>query len=281
MESARAIIEALAREVRRDRITGLGAEVAFFVILSVFPALLVMALALGFLGSILGDAVAQQAQDSVITTLQRVLTSDAQGTIDAVRQLFTEKQTGLLTFSALAAVWSTGRGFAALIRALGQVYSVADRRSWLRRQATALVLSIGTVLTCAVMLATLVVGPLFGAGGSVAGAVGLGGIFATAWAWARVPLVLVVLLLWAATVLHVAPDHKTAWRTDAAGAGLATAWWIVASLGLHLGLALASGNQVFGALGGSLILLVWIYLLALGLLMGGELNAVLSERRRG
>jgi len=41
---------------------------------------------------------------------------------------------------------------------------------------------------------------------------------------------------------------------------------------------LASGNQVFGALGGSLILLVWIYLLTLGLLMGGELNAVLNER---
>lgn len=176
-------------------------------------------------------------------------------------------------------MWSTGRGFAALIRALGQVYGVADQRSWLRRQATALVLSVGTVLTCAVMLATLVVGPLLGAGGSVAGAVGLGGVFAAVWAWIRVPLLLVVLLLWAATVLHVAPDHKTAWRIDAAGAALATAWWIVASLGLHLGVALASGNQVFGALGGSLILLVWIYLLALGLLMGGELNAVLSERR--
>jgi len=79
-----------------------------------------------------------------------------------------------------------------------------------------------------------------------------------------------VLFLWAATVLHVAPDHATAWRTDAAGAALATAWWTVASLGLHLGLALASGNQVFGALGGSLILLVWIYLLALGLLMAAN-----------
>ena len=154
-ESARTLLEALAKEARRDRITGLGAEVAFFVILSVFSALLVMALALGFLGSILGQAVAQQAQDRVIATL---------------------------------------------------------------------VLSVGTILTCAVMLATLVVGPLLGAGGSVAGAVGLGGVFATAWVWVRVPLLLVVLLLWAATVLHVAPDHATAWRTDAIGAALATAW---------------------------------------------------------
>jgi len=47
-ESARALLEALAKEARRDRITGLGAEVAFFVILSVFPALLMMALALAF-----------------------------------------------------------------------------------------------------------------------------------------------------------------------------------------------------------------------------------------
>ncbi|MGI8776498.1 MAG: YihY/virulence factor BrkB family protein [Acidimicrobiales bacterium] len=270
---------ALVRRARADRITGLGAEVAFFVILSVFPALLVMALALGFLGSILGHTVAQEAQSRVLGALQRVLTSDAQGTIDAVRRLFTEKQTGLLTFSALAAVWSTGRGFAVLVRALGQVYGVADQRSWLRRQAMALGLALGTVLTGAIMLVTLVVGPLLGAGGSVAGAVGVGGAFATAWAWVRVPLLVIVAFLWAATVLHVAPNHQTSWRSDAVGAALTTAWWIVASLGLHLGLAVASTNQVFGVLGGSLILLVWIYLLGLGMLMGGELNAVLDRPR--
>lgn len=123
---AGALLAALVRKARADRITGLVAEVAFFVILSVFPALLVMALALGFLGSILGDTVAQEARSRVLGALQRVLTSDARGTVDAVGRLFTEKQTGLLTFSTLAAVWSTGRGFAALVRALGQVYGVAD-----------------------------------------------------------------------------------------------------------------------------------------------------------
>jgi len=202
-ESARTLLEALAKEARRDRITGLGAEVAFFVILSVFSALLVMALALGFLGSILGQAVAQQAQDRVIATL---------------------------------------------------------------------VLSVGTILTCAVMLATLVVGPLLGAGGSVAGAVGLGGVFATAWVWVRVPLLLVVLLLWAATVLHVArttrpPGVPTPSALRSPPRGESSRHWDCTS-----GWRWRRATQVLGALGGSLILLVWIYLLALGAPDGRRTN---------
>jgi len=52
--------------------------------------------------------VAQQAQDRMIGTLQRVLTSDARRTVDAVRRLFTESRPVCSRFSALAAVWSTG-----------------------------------------------------------------------------------------------------------------------------------------------------------------------------
>jgi membrane protein len=42
----------------------------------------------------------------------------------------------------------------------------------------------------------------------------------------------------------------------------------------------AEGNQVFGVLGGALSVLFWIYLLGIGLLLGGELNAILNGRYR-
>lgn len=55
--------------------------------------------------------------------------------------------------------------------------------------------------------------------------------------------------------------------------------WALASLGLRAYLAVAAGgNEVFGALGGALIVLLWLYLLGLGLLLGAELNAVLTHR---
>ncbi len=268
------------QESRRDRVTGLAAEVAFFVVLSVFPALLVMASALGFLDAIVGHQLAQEAQQRVIGVLQRVLTQNAGDTIAVVRRLFTDQRTGLLTFSALAGVWATARGFASIMRALNVAYDVVDDRTWLRRQSIAVALSLGTVVVSAVMLAMLVVGPLLGVGGSVAGAAGAGAVFATAWNWLRLPVVVAVLLAWSATVYHVGPRHRSRWRDGLPGAGFSAAWWSVTAVGFRYGVALLSGgNRVFGALGGPLILLGLIYVLDLGLLLGGELNAVVLSRR--
>ncbi len=190
----RRLVGELSRECSSDRVTGLAAEVAFFVVLSVFPALLVMASALGFLDSIIGNQLAQEAQQRVISFLQRVLTQNAGDTIAVVRRLFTDQRTGLLTFSVLAGVWATARGFASVMRALNIAYDVVEDRSWLRRQGIAVVLSLGTVIVSAVMLSMLVVGPLLGVGGSVAGAAGTRALFATAWHWLRVPVVLLVLV---------------------------------------------------------------------------------------
>ena len=56
--------------------------------------------------------------------------------------------------------------------------------------------------------------------------------------------------------------------------------WLAASAGFNLYLTIALGaSPVFGALGGGLILMTWLYLLCLGLLMGAELNAVRLARR--
>ncbi|MDQ6724748.1 MAG: YihY/virulence factor BrkB family protein [Actinomycetota bacterium] len=278
----RRLVGELSRECSSDRVTGLAAEVAFFVVLSVFPALLVMASALGFLDSIIGNQLAQEAQQRVISFLQRVLTQNAGDTIAVVRRLFTDQRTGLLTFSVLAGVWATARGFAAVMRALNIAYDVVEDRSWLRRQGIAVVLSLGTVIVSAVMLSMLVVGPLLGVGGSVAGAAGARALFATAWHWLRVPMVLLVLVAWSATVYHVGPRHAGRWRDDLPGAGLSALWWAVTALGFRYGVAvLAHGNRVFGALGGPLILLGLIYVLDLGLLVGGELNALVMRRRSG
>lgn len=270
----------LRAEAKTDRVTGLAAEVAFFVVLSVFPALLVLASALGFLGSILGDDLARDAQGEVLGFLEGVLTEDADGTVGAVRELFEREPAGLFTFGVLGATWATARGFAAVIRALNVAYDVGDGRTWARRQGIALLLSLVTVVVAAVVMAMVVVGPLLGAGSTVAGALGLGSAFATAWDWLRIPAVLLVLVAWATAVYTFGPDHRSSISESLPGAVLAAAWWLLASYGLRWGLSLSTGgNQVFGALGGALILLAWIYLLALGLLVGGELNATLMRHR--
>lgn len=270
---------ALVREWREDRVSGLAAEIAFFGILSLFPVLLAVAAALGSLDAIAGGDVAERAKEEVLGFLRDTLTDDAAGTIDAVEDIFAGSSPGVLTVGVAAAVWSASRGFTALIRALDVVYDLEEQRRYVPMRALSLALALGSVVVAALTLAMLVLGPLLGTGGEVADEFGLGSPFATWWDWARWPTAAIVLVAWAATVFHVAPNHHTPWRWDLPGALLSAAAWALASLGLRTYLTLAAGgNPVFGTLGGALIVLLWLYLLALGLLLGGELNALLAHR---
>ncbi len=259
-----------------DKVPDLAASVAFYAVLSLLPAFLTFASLLGVLDSVVGGDVAARVEDSVLEFLGTILTSEAEGTLDTTRDLFEESRPGLLTFSLLAAIWTVSRGFAALVRALDRVYDLDEKRSWVNIRGTALAIALGSILAAAIMLTLLVVGPLFGTGEDIAAEIGLGDQFVWLWDVARPPLAFVVLVLWAATIFHIAPDHHTPWRWDLPGALLTGVLWLAFSAGLRLYLELAQqGNAVFGALGGVLIVLLWFWLLSLAVLIGGELNQIL------
>ncbi len=272
----------LAQEWTDDRVPDQAATVAFYSILSLFPALLSLAAVLGALDSIVGAEVATRVETQVLDALRTVLTDDAGGTLDAIGSVFDETSPGLLTLSLLLAIWTVTRGFAALVRALDIAYDLDEHRSWLRTRATAFGLAVGSVAAAAVMLTLLVVGPLLGSGEDVADTLGLGGAFVFAWDALRLPVAFLVLVLWAATIFHVAPDHHTPWRADLPGAVVTTVLWIVFSGGLRVYLAVATaGNAVFGTLGGVLIVLLWLWLLSLAVLLGGEINQLLIDPDAG
>lgn len=274
------VVRMMAAEWADDRVPDNAASVAFYAVLSLLPAFLALAAMLGPLDSLVGGDLAQRVQEEILDFLGSVLTPEADSTVEAARDLFADDRPGLLTFSLLLAVWTVSRSFAALVRALDLVYDLDDRRSWFSIRATAVVIALGSLVAAALMLTAIVVGPLFGTGEQIASQVGLGDQFAFLWDVFRLPIAFVVLVLWAATIFHVGPDHHTPWRYDVPGAVLTGVLWLVFSGGLRVYLELAqTGNAVFGALGGALIVLLWFWLLSLAVLIGGELNQVLLDER--
>ncbi len=269
----------VARRWREHRGSGLAGEVAFFWILGLFPALIALAAVLGILEVVVGDSVARQAQDEVVTSLQRVLTEEASGIVEGVRTLFTEAKPAAASFGVVAALWAASRGFAAMIQALGDIYDVEERRGYLRVRLLAVGMAGASLLVVAVVLAMMVLGPLLGPGRDVARRLGFGPGFATLWDWLRWPAVVAVVIAWAATVYHLAPNRRTPWKAELPGAVLSAMVWAGVSVGLQVYLRLAANsNPVLGSLGGTLIVLLWLYLLAAGLLLGAELNAALARR---
>ncbi|GAC1327671.1 MAG: hypothetical protein NVSMB13_14160 [Mycobacteriales bacterium] len=265
-----------------DRVLGLAAETAFFGVLSLFPGLLMIAAALGSLDTLLGANLAASVEAQVLDFLHLVLTDQASGAVTTIQQLFERQQGGVLTFAFLLALITLSGAFAALVSSLNVVYGVPESRSWWFRRYLGIVLAAGTVLLGAVVLAIVVVGPLFGRGHRIARAIGLGDHDVIPyWGWLRWPVLLIVLVAWATTLCHVAPSRRTAWRRDLPGGALAAILWLIASYGFNVYLRLVvRGNPVFGALGGGLIVMSWLYLLSLSMVLGGEVNALLLRRRR-
>jgi membrane protein len=267
------------RKADRDRVLGLSAENAFMAVLTVFPSLLVVAAVLGQLGLLIGEGNAKQVENSVLDFLGRLLTDQADGAIETAHKLF---QTGgnILTLASALAVVSVAMAFAGIINTVTLAYDVHDHRGWWRRRALGLLVGLGSVLTGAVVVTLVVVGPLFGRGVDIVTGIGLGEEYEFLWSYARWPVAFLSLVLWATTMFHVCPDRQDRWRRGLPGGLLTAVFWLAASVGFNLYLeVVVRSSPVLGALGGGLILMTWFYLLCLGLLAGAELNAVLLARR--
>lgn len=271
---------AYGREVDRDRLLGLSAETAFFAVLSIFPGLLVVIGLLGLLDVLVGAQLAQEAQQRVVSGMSLVLSDEASEAVTAVDELFEERRGGLVTFASVSALVTLSGAFAIVVNALNLVHDANENRTWLRRRLLGLVLALGSLLLVVFALAVFVVGPLFGRGTQLADLIGLGAVFAFVWDLLRLPVMVLAGLLWVTALLRYAPAHRVPWRQALPGALLTGGLWLLATAGFRLYLEVVAGtNPVLGAFGGGAIVMVWVFLLSLGLLLGGELNAVLTERR--
>jgi membrane protein len=267
------------RKANRDRVLGLSAENAFMAVLTVFPTLLVVAAVLGQLAVVIGEHNAQRVEKAVIDFLNRLLTNQASGAIDTVKHLF-DVSGNTLTLALALAVVSVAMAFAGIINTVTIAYDVHDTRGWWKRRWLGLLVGLGSVITGAVVVTLVVVGPLFGRGVDIVTRIGISQQYDFLWSYLRWPVAFLSLIVWATTMFHLCPDRQDSWRSGLPGGLLTAVFWLAASVGFNVYLELVvRASPLLGALGGGLILMTWFYLLCLGLLVGAELNAVLLARR--
>ena len=260
---------------------GLSAEIAFFALLGLFPAVVVFAAALGSLDVVIGEGAAADTERWLLSQVHEIFGAD--NTLrPTIAQLFDRSNAGLITVGVVLTVYASSRGFVAVVRALDVTYDHDQRRSWLSTRVLGFGLTASTILVAALVATMVVVGPLLGGGEELAERLGAGAAFTTAWELSRWPVVFTVVVLWATSVYHAASRRRAPWRWELPGAVVGTVWWLAVSAGFRAYLELASSgvNAVFGLLGGALSLLLWLYLLAMGLLVGAGVNMALTRRWR-
>ncbi len=248
----------VVREVVEDNTVDAAASVAFWLLLSL-PATLLAGLATL---SLLGDEATAELRRLTFEFVDRVFTSEADELRTAIDGIFDQNKAGLFSVSLLLALVTVSRGFAGLIRALDVVYDIEESRGFVRLRLAAIGLGIGTIAT-------------------VAGSTWLWNLAAEAGVplLLRLAVALAVLIVWAATIFHIGPNHHTPWRYDLPGAVLSAIGWLAVSVGYGWYIQLAGGgNAVLGIAGALLLGMTWFWIVCLILLVGGELNEIISRR---
>ena len=157
-------------------------------------------------------------------------------------------------------------------------FKVEDSRSWIRRQLTALAVTIGLALLLVIAFGLLVVGPI--AGHWVTDRFGLGDDFDVVWSIARwIGAGVLVMVVWA-VIYRFLPDTKMKLEVFSTGGVVGVVLWLAVSWGFGVYLdRFASYQSTYGTLGSGIAFLTWLWLSNIALLFGAEINDVLCELR--
>ena len=192
-----------------------------------------------------------------------------------MQRLSEQNDGGLLTLGVLGAIWGSSSALVAIVTAINRAYDLEETRSWWRVRLTAIALT--------VVLALLVIGALSAilAGPQVARGLGIP-LDSPLWEWGwnvlRWTAGFALVACGIAIIYHYAPDADQDWIWVTPGALLATALWLASSLAFKFYVARFTDYEAtYGAVGGIILLLLWLYISAFGILAGAELNSEIEH----
>ncbi|MEO5820951.1 MAG: YihY/virulence factor BrkB family protein [Vicinamibacteraceae bacterium] len=257
------------REVNDDNCLGLAAQLAYYFILALFPALIVVvAIASFFPRSTLHDLLAALAPFTPPEALALIRTQ-----LDAI---LSSEQGGLLTLGVLGALWSSSAALTAIIDTLNRAYDVEETRPWWKVRLLAIGLTIGMAVFILTAFFLVVAGPELAR--LLAERLHLARAVATVWAVVQWPIVFLLVAFGVALVYYFAPDANQDWAFITPGSALATILWLGASLGFRFYVQNFSDyTATYGALGAGVLLLLWLYVTGLAVLVGAELNSEIDR----
>jgi membrane protein len=258
------------RESTTDRVSLAAAGCAFYATLALFPAI-------SMLISVYGLAFDVQSVEQQLQILRDLLPTPAFMLIDErvhqlVGQATNTLSTGLI-ISLVITFWSAATGTKSVLSALNVAYDTTERRGIIGFQLIALLMTLCAVGAAALGIAVLVFLP------TVISFVGLSE-YSAALINALSILLLVVLVGGAIALLYrFGPSRRSPPRQRIfPGAVLATALWLIASVGLSFYVShIASFGVTYGSLGAVVAIMLWFYISAYAVLLGAELNAQLEQ----
>lgn len=259
----------LQLEIGYDDCMGMAAQIAYFMMLALFPFLLFLMSLISYLPILEPDQVLQSLSEALPGQAYDLVS----GTVHAV---LSQREGSILGLGLMAALWSGSMGVGALITTINRAYNIHPRRNIAKQKVLSIALTL--VLSIFVVLSTLLV--LLGPGMShkVFQALGLAGDSHNLWSTLRLPLVLILNLLALSILYFFAPEAKQRYVWILPGTVTATMLWFGASSLFRVFVRnFSSYNLTYGAIASVIILMIWLWLSGFIFLLGAEINALMRR----
>jgi membrane protein len=264
-------LQATGREILDDNILGLSAQTAYYFFFSLFPLFLFAAPLIGFIGE------RQEIMAWLIANLRQAVPAEAVDLVDnVVQDVLSPNTAGVISIGLIGAAWAGSNVFSALIDALNRAYDVEEKRPWWKKKLIALASVVVATVLFAVTSAVMLAGPEIAAW--VGRATSMGETGQTLWMVAQYPIALALLIgmLW--LIYYFLPNQRQDKTQILAGAVVAAVLWIMVTLLFRAYVSnFGAYNKTYGAIGGVIVLLTWMYLTMLAILTGGEINSELHH----
>lgn len=261
------------KEVSDDNAWDSAAALGYYFLFALFPMLL-------FLLSILFAFSSTALMDRLLATIGHTMPWDAYRLLaNEVRHVLEQSAGTLITLGMLGTLWAASSGVVSIMDGLNRAYEVRETRSFMKRHLMALGLTVALAMLAIVGAGCLVASDkiakvLFqwmplpwvkGLGISLGIVVGLAGMF----------LGLELMFYFGPNV----ENPKWYWATP--GSLAAVLIWIIVSFGFSEYLRFGTSYSVtYGGLGAVMVLMLWLYILGLAIVIGGEMNSEIAKAAR-
>jgi membrane protein len=264
-----AIVRRAVKKFRSDHMTNIAAALAYYAFLAI-PAALMMAV--GLFGLLAGPGAVTTLIAKVHGVVPGPAASLLQGSLTNITH---HRGTGIavLSVGSALALWSLTGAMQNLMWALNIVYEREETRGFVRRRITALWMVVFALAGFALAFGVLVLGPHLSTW--IGDTVGAKTLVKIVWYVAEWPLLIGGFLFAFAGLMHYGPnvEHRR-WRFLSLGSVLAIVIWLVASGAFAYYVSkFGSYNKTWGSLGAVVVMLTWLWLSAVALLLGAEVNA--------
>ena len=257
--------------INDNRLLSVAAGVVFYSLLAIFPAIAAFVSLYG----LIADA---STIDSNLSLAAGIFPA---GAVDILHEQITrltakaDAKLGLGFVTGLAiALWSANAGMKGIIDALNVVYDEKEKRSFVKLNLLSLLFTVIAILSLMIALAAVVIAPI------VFSAVGLSSLLGLAIAALRWPLLLVLAAVALAAIYRYGPSRTEArWQWLSVGSVAAAIAWLIGSVLFSWYIAhFGAYNATYGSLGAAVGMMMWMWISAIVILLGGELNAEIEHQ---